>query len=77
MPILNHAVERMPFDSEIRSSGLNPKRLAERIHAVLEHARWHMARWRACRDLLAMPDHLLKDIGIDRSGIDSAVENGR
>lgn len=31
----------------------------------------------ACRDLHAMPDHVLKDIGIGRGGIEHAVRYGR
>lgn len=31
----------------------------------------------ACHDLHGMPDHVLKDIGIARGGIEHAVRHGR
>jgi uncharacterized protein YjiS (DUF1127 family) len=46
------------------------KHLAHRIRAKVE-------RRRLSAMLSAMPDHILKDIGISRSEIDYRVQNGR
>ncbi len=41
-------------------------------HAALNVVRWYERR-RAVGELHALPDHLLRDIGIERGSIDEAV----
>ena len=46
------------------------------IHAMAEGARWALWRWRGASDqkqLFALPDHMLKDIGLSRSNLISAT----
>lgn len=43
------------------------------MHEVLENLRCWQARRRAIRQLHAMPDHLLADIGIERGNIEDVV----
>jgi uncharacterized protein YjiS (DUF1127 family) len=47
------------------------------IHAMAEGARWALWRWRQVhqtrKQLFALPDHMLKDIGLSRSNLISAT----
>jgi uncharacterized protein YjiS (DUF1127 family) len=47
------------------------------IHAMAECARWAVWRWRQMRQtrkqLFALPDHMLRDIGLTRSNLMSAT----
>jgi uncharacterized protein YjiS (DUF1127 family) len=47
------------------------------LHAMGEGARWTVWRWRQVRQtrkqLAALPEHLLKDIGLSRSNLISAT----
>lgn len=51
--------------------------LAEVIRAMAERARWAVWRWRQVRrtreQLLALPDHMLQDIGLSRSDLIGAT----
>lgn len=52
-----------------------PVRPAPRSHAVLlaHWIRQRAMRWRTRRELAALPDDLLRDIGVSRCGIDAIV----
>jgi uncharacterized protein YjiS (DUF1127 family) len=47
------------------------------IHAMAEHARWAAWRWyqahQTRKQLFALPDHMLKDIGLSRPMLVSAT----
>ena len=47
------------------------------IHTMAEPARWAVWRWRQVhqtrKQLFALPDHMLKDIGLSRSNLISAT----
>ena len=59
------------------SWGRSLKRLAVRTERYLRSASRWIARRRARRELLTMPDYMLADIGISRSEVESAVRYGR
>ena len=51
--------------------------LLSTIRALSDRARWALWRWyqvhQTRRQLLALPDHMLKDIGLSRSNLISAT----
>lgn len=51
--------------------------LTERLYSVFNWLKHYRAMRRAERDLLALDDRLLDDIGIERSKIHRMVWNGR
>ena len=78
MSTLSHAVVSIPFaGGDARGSGLEVKRLADRLYALLTEARRRVALHRARRELFERPDDLLKDMGLSRSEIAWVVEYGR
>jgi uncharacterized protein YjiS (DUF1127 family) len=46
-------------------------------HRQIRAARHRAVLRRTRRELLDMPDHLLADIGLSRSGVDYVIEHGR
>jgi uncharacterized protein YjiS (DUF1127 family) len=78
MSMTSHAVERgTVFDGEAAAGGIGVKRLTARIFAFVTGAGRRAAHRRARREMLAMPDHLLKDIGLTRAEIRFSVEHDR
>ena len=51
--------------------------LTERLNNAFKWVKHYRAMRRAERDLLALDDRLLNDIGIERSNIHHMVRNGR
>ncbi len=51
--------------------------LTERLNSAFNWVKHYRAMRRAERDLLALDDRLLNDIGIERSNIHQMVRNGR
>lgn len=52
-------------------------RISARLRSLVVAAAQARVARRAERHLIELPDHLLKDIGISRSGIRRAVRQGR
>ena len=79
MPALTLKPAASWLDNSDRHSGAsNP---ASRLSLVVAHTVAALARWyrirRDTRQVLALSDHMLKDIGLGRSEIGSAVRLGR
>jgi uncharacterized protein YjiS (DUF1127 family) len=68
---------RISTDCEARAGSIAVKRLASHLYALLVSAGRRAALRRARRELMEMPDHLLRDLGITRSEIAWIVEQGR
>ena len=76
MSMSTHAVERgTVFAGGAAAGGTGVTRLATRIYALVVRAGRRAALRRARREMLAMPDHLLKDIGLTRAEIRFSVEH--
>jgi uncharacterized protein YjiS (DUF1127 family) len=54
-----------------------PGRILARVRSLIVAAAQARIARRAERHLIELPDHLLKDIGVSRSGIRRAVRQGR
>jgi len=54
-----------------------PRAAVRTLHAMAERARWAAWRWyqvhQTRKQLFALPDHMLKDIGLSRSSLISAT----
>jgi uncharacterized protein YjiS (DUF1127 family) len=63
--------------SGVHTGSKTLRALGSRIHDIIRRLRQRPARYRKLRELRALDDRLLKDIGLRRSDITAAIVYGR